>query len=249
MNVWKELKILYVEDDTDTREGLERFLKRRFGRVYLAEDGEKGIEVFQTELPDLCIVDILLPGMSGLEMIEKMKGIHEECRYLVTSTVGEVETILSAIDLNIENYIVKPIDTTDFEIKLNNIASSIMQDRKAKAKTLLFSLSDKGKIEENLRQGVISIMKKACGKGPQNVTVFISRDTVDINLYGILNPMEKTLLAGKGNQGHVEEGRKLLYTTLQDEITSLIEHETKTQTVLHHVEVDSRSNHDRLLLK
>lgn len=108
MDVLKNLKVLYVEDDDNTRAGLERFLKRRFGKVYTAENGEKGIESFNEHHPDIAIIDILLPGISGLEMIKKIREIDSKCRFFITSTVSDVSTILKAVDLDISNYITNP---------------------------------------------------------------------------------------------------------------------------------------------
>ena len=69
MDILKELKVIYIEDNDNTRSSIERFLKRRFGKVFLAENAEKGIRLFDQFDPDIAIVDILLPGMGGLEMI------------------------------------------------------------------------------------------------------------------------------------------------------------------------------------
>ena len=118
MDVLKNLKVLYVEDDDNTRAGLERFLKRRFGKVYTAENGEKGIESFNEHHPDIAIIDILLPGISGLEMIKKIRETDSKCRFFITSTVSDVSTILKAVDLDISNYIIKPINTDELEEKL-----------------------------------------------------------------------------------------------------------------------------------
>jgi len=249
MEKWKELKILYVEDDEETRISLERFLKRRFGRVFLAEDGEQGLDVFAEESPDICIVDILLPGINGLDMISQMKAMGKDCKYLITSTVGDASTILSAVNLNIDNYIVKPIDTADLESKLNTIAADIMAARNKNEQISLSALPDKGEKEEEIRRGVISIMKDACGRGPQNVTVFIAGDSIEINLYGVLSKQEKTLLANRGNRGHVEEGRRMLYALISDQIATLVHQCTGITTELAQVSVDCGADHDKLVYR
>lgn len=249
MEKWKELKILYVEDDEETRISLERFLKRRFGRVFLAEDGEQGLDVFAEESPDICIVDILLPGINGLDMISQMKAMGKDCKYLITSTVGDAGTILSAVNLNIDNYIVKPIDTADLESKLNTIAADIMAARNKNEQISLSTLPDKGEKEEEIRRGVISIMKDACGRGPQNVTVFIAGDIIEINLYGVLSKQEKTLLANRGNRGHVEEGRRMLYALVGEQIVTLIQQCTDITTEQAQVVADCGTDHDRLMYR
>ena len=61
--ILKEIKILYVEDDCATAEELGQFLKRRAGRVYIANDGEEGLDLFEKHTPDIIIADLFLPKL------------------------------------------------------------------------------------------------------------------------------------------------------------------------------------------
>lgn len=239
MDVLKELKVMYVEDDENTRTSIERFLKRRFGKVFMAENALKGIELFNKYSPDIAIVDILLPGMGGLEMIKKLRENNVECKFLITSTVNDAETILKAVDLDIENYIVKPIDTDAFEEKLRKIGNSIVKQRIRASAARGFSFENKNEIEESIRKLFIKILKEKSGRGPRDVVVFISNDAIEITAYGILGTAEKTLLKNIKNTAYVEQGRRLLYNSIEQELASNIEKVVGASVELQNVRVDA----------
>ncbi|MEL7657356.1 MAG: response regulator, partial [Bacillota bacterium] len=125
MSDLKNLRVLYVEDDEATREALSKFLNRRAGKLHVASDGEEGIRKFNECKPNLLIVDLIMPGMSGLEMIGEIRKQNKECRILITSTINEINTVIEAVDLGIDHYIIKPIDMEDLERKLEGVSEGI----------------------------------------------------------------------------------------------------------------------------
>ena len=239
MSILENLKVMYVEDNYNTRYSIERFLKRGFGKVFLAENAEKGIQLFHEKEPDIAIVDILLPGMGGLEMIKKIRETNSTCRFLITSSVSDVATILKAVDLDIANYIVKPIDTDDFEEKLTRIGQSIMEEKTASEPAPTFDLTHKKETEEEIRKAFIKILKEKSGKGPRDAAVFISRDTIEISVYGVLSLSEKVLLKNIKNIGHVEETHRLFYHAIEKEITDMIKDLTGTPVELGTIKVNA----------
>lgn len=239
MDTLKNLKVLYVEDDDNTRASLGRFLKRRFGKVYTAENGEEGIEIFNEQNPDIAIVDILLPGISGLEMIKTIREAGSKCKFLITSTVNDVSTILEAVDLNIENYIIKPINTDELEEKLKRAGNAIMNERQENVAAADFTLESKKEAEENIRKGILKLLKEKSGRGPRDAVVFISGNTIEITAYGILGPFEKTLITNFKNAGHIEESRRLFYMCIEDELATMIKEMSGIQVTLKSIKVDA----------
>lgn len=242
MDLLKELKVMYVEDNDHTRFSIERFLKRRFGKVFLAENAEKGIDLFSKFNPDIAIVDILLPGMGGLEMIKKIRETNSSCKFLITSTVSDAATILEAVDLDIENYIVKPIDMDIFEEKLRRIGKSIIERQAKSSAVRSFDFDNKKEIEENVRKLFIKTLKEKSGKGPRDAVVFILSDAIEITAHGILSTVEKTLLNDIKNTGHVEEGRRLFYHSIERELTNGIKEGTGVMVELQSIKVDARQD-------
>lgn len=239
MDILKELKVIYIEDDDNTRLSIERFLKRRFGKVFSAENAEKGIELFWQIEPDIAIVDILLPGMGGLEMIRRLRETETKCKFLITSSVSDPSTILEAVDLDIENYIVKPINTEAFEEKLRRIGNTIIAERDRSDSLKVFNVEKKRETEEDIRKLFIKILKEKSGKGPRDTVVFISGNTIEITSYGILSVADKTLLSNIKNAGHIEESRRLLYTIAADDMKDMIKEVTGVKVELRTIKIDA----------
>lgn len=107
----KTVSVLYAEDNPDIRSQLSQFLRRRVGTLYLAENGQEGLEIFRTQQPDIVITDILMPVMDGLKMAEAIKALDEETPIIVTTAFNEQDYFLKAIDIGVDKYVMKPVDT------------------------------------------------------------------------------------------------------------------------------------------
>lgn len=248
MDVLKQLKVIYIEDNDHTRSSVEKFLKRRFGKVFLAENAEKGLRLFQQYHPDIAIVDILLPGMGGLEMIKKARETGKSCKFLITSSVSDVSTILEAVDLDIENYIVKPIDPYAFEEKLRRIGESIIKERNRMSAPGSFALENKSEVEEGLRKGFIKLLKEKTGRGPRDAVALLTSHELELSAYGVLGAMEKTLLLDPKNVGHVEEGRRLLYHSMEQELIDMVREATGAFVEPRSVKADAKRDRETVKL-
>ncbi|MGV1099507.1 response regulator transcription factor [Thiovibrio sp. JS02] len=105
-----DLTILYVEDDDLTRGELEQILKRRAGKVLVAENGQVGLELFRRFAPDLVITDIRMPVMDGLRMARAIRELSPGARIIATTAHSETSYLLEAIEAGIDHYVLKPID-------------------------------------------------------------------------------------------------------------------------------------------
>ncbi len=106
----RSLAILYVEDEADLRLQMGQFLKRHCGKVYIACDGQSGIEMFRKQQPDIVITDILMPVMDGLAMTEQIKAESPATPIIITTAFEESRYFHRAFDLCVNQYINKPID-------------------------------------------------------------------------------------------------------------------------------------------
>jgi len=106
----KTLCVLFVEDE----EKLSRLLKNAIGdnffKFSLAYDGEEGLELFKMIKPDIVITDINMPKKSGLEMAKEIKAIDKNVPIIILSAFSETEKLLSAIDVGVVKYLIKPFD-------------------------------------------------------------------------------------------------------------------------------------------
>jgi len=105
-------KILVIEDDSQTLQLLEFLLKRAGFEVITASDGEEGVKKSLLK-PDLMIIDIMLPRMSGLEVVEKIKdnADTQKIPLLILSALGQEEFVSSALKKGADEYIIKPFST------------------------------------------------------------------------------------------------------------------------------------------
>lgn len=111
----KTLNVLYVEDDTAAREISTKILKRFFNSVESCENGLDGYLAFQkrnhsNENFDLIISDINMPKMDGVDMLERIREHDKEIPVIFITARNESNILLKAIELQVINYIIKPLD-------------------------------------------------------------------------------------------------------------------------------------------
>ena len=121
----KSLTVLFVEDEDLARELLAKILSKIFKNVITSANGLEGFEKFkesQTSIEkiDLIISDINMPIMNGLEMLENIRKIDSDIPTIFLTARNETNNILKAIDLNITNYMIKPIQTNILLEKIAN---------------------------------------------------------------------------------------------------------------------------------
>jgi two-component system phosphate regulon response regulator PhoB len=104
------LSILIVEDDPDIRELLAFTFAKESWQVSQAETGEEGLSMFRKSAPDCVILDIMLPGMSGLDLLRKIRSSKtgSDCPVILASAKGEDPDIIVGLELGADDYIVKP---------------------------------------------------------------------------------------------------------------------------------------------
>lgn len=106
----KQLNILYVEDDDMIRERLSSFLLRRVANVYIASNGEEGLEMYRKFKPHLIVTDVQMPLLDGLGMAEEIRKENATIPIIVTTAFNMQDYFMKAIDIGIDKYVLKPID-------------------------------------------------------------------------------------------------------------------------------------------
>jgi putative two-component system response regulator len=104
-----KLRILYIDDEHLVRESLAKYLVRAGYEVIQAETGERGIEIFQHQRPDAVLVDLRMPGMGGLEVLEKVTTASSETPVVLISGAGMLQDAIEALRLGAWDFITKPI--------------------------------------------------------------------------------------------------------------------------------------------
>jgi|GEM_PF-708665 len=125
----KELKVLYVEDDLALREEVCLFLSDIFTQVDLASNGEEGLQKLSLMHYDFVITDIKMPLMNGIEMIENIKKLYPTLPILVTSAHNESDYLIKLINLNVDNFITKPLQSEQIFRVLHRIVKHIHDEQ------------------------------------------------------------------------------------------------------------------------
>jgi len=102
--------ILIIEDEEDIRELVKYNLQRENFAVLEAETGEAGLKMVERTIPDLILLDLMLPGMDGLEICRMLKR-EERTRHIpivMMTARGEESDIVAGLELGAEDYVVKP---------------------------------------------------------------------------------------------------------------------------------------------
>ena len=112
------MKIVIVEDEAAIRNGMGNILKKlnpAYELVGKASNGIEGLEMIRKEKPDLVILDIRMPDMDGLEMLKVLRGENNGCRAVVLTAYSDFDYAKTAIELGIENYLLKPVKLKELE--------------------------------------------------------------------------------------------------------------------------------------
>jgi signal transduction histidine kinase len=104
------VSLLYVEDETATREVVTDMLKLNGYNCIVAENGHRGLELYRAHTPEIVLSDIMMPAMNGLEMARAIRADFPEAQFIFMTALGESKFILEAIDIGVTQYVVKPVE-------------------------------------------------------------------------------------------------------------------------------------------
>lgn len=112
----RQQKILVVDDEHLIRWSLEQNLKKQGYEVVTAASGEDALKLLKDEVPDLMLLDIQLPGIDGLAVLERVKEMEEEIIVIMVTALGVLETAVKAMRMGAYDYINKPFNLDELAI-------------------------------------------------------------------------------------------------------------------------------------
>jgi DNA-binding response OmpR family regulator len=111
-------RILVVEDDRMVAEVLLAYLERAGYRVTWTTDGTEALEMWQRRSPDVVILDLMLPGLSGLEVLRRRRRTADAAAVIVLSARGEEEDRLVGLETGADDYLVKPFSPREVVLRV-----------------------------------------------------------------------------------------------------------------------------------
>ncbi len=168
----EKMKVLIIDDDPKVSWILSEGLSSDFDFVS-ARDGAEGIQMVSTEKPDIILLDIKMPGMTGLEVLEKLNKAQARPDVIMLSGHGETKNIVESMRLGAAEFINKPFDVKEVEIHLNAV---IERGRlRQEVKTLKSELKSRNQYEQFIGDSPKMLQVRAIVEqvAPSELTVLI----------------------------------------------------------------------------
>ncbi|MDP3048816.1 MAG: sigma-54 dependent transcriptional regulator [Thermodesulfovibrionales bacterium] len=166
-------RILVVDDDKDLRLNLSSILKDEGYDVLAVEDGREALKAVQNNSPNLALLDIRLPSMDGMKVLEKLKRIDKDLIIIMLTAYGDVKGAVRTMKLGAFDYITKPFDSEELLLIIKRALQTQYLSREVEE--LRKKLREKKPIEEVMGESpqIKQVLKQVETIAPTNMTVII----------------------------------------------------------------------------
>ena len=121
--------VLIVEDDPHTADIVRLYLRRDGYKVLTATDGNEGLRLAQESQPDLVVLDLMLPGVDGIEICKTLKGEGSDVPIIMLTARVEEEDRLAGLDLGADDYVAKPFSARELAARVRAVLRRTAQER------------------------------------------------------------------------------------------------------------------------
>ena len=136
----KKMTAMVVEDEAVANELLSSTFRNFFKEVTSAFNGKEGLELFKEKRPDIVFVDIIMPELDGIELARKIREINPQQMVVIISASNDIQKISETIEIGVNSFIQKPIDTKKIIELLQNVTNLVKKKKKVETKTFSISL-------------------------------------------------------------------------------------------------------------
>lgn len=139
------MRVLYVEDEKYLAEAVKHNLGKEGIDADLAFDGEEGLQKAVDTIYDCVILDVMLPKLSGIEILERMREKKIATPVIMLSALSEVEDKIHGLNAGADDYLAKPFKTAELVARINALARrpAQMQDRVIEYLDLKYNIDEK----------------------------------------------------------------------------------------------------------
>ena len=114
-----DYQILVVDDDESIRRMLALVLTREGFQTITAKDGQEGLALFRSHSPDIVLMDIRMPGLSGIEAMSAMLALRPGAAVILMTAYADLETAVQAIKNGVFDFVIKPFDLAEIGLLVN----------------------------------------------------------------------------------------------------------------------------------
>ncbi len=193
-----KIKVLIIDDEKSFTEELQEFLTRSGYYSLEANSGSEGLNILKTQEIDLLVLDVLLPGMSGLDILKEVKAKYPVMEVIIVSGHGDMDTVVQAMRLGALDYLRKPFRHADIQIAIERTQKFLLLHRKLKYMEEQYSLISRSLVDK--------IDREFIGKSPQTLEVFEKAIT------SAAYPDANVLITGESGTGKENIARIIHYS-------------------------------------
>jgi two-component system, OmpR family, alkaline phosphatase synthesis response regulator PhoP len=119
----KHERIVVIEDEADIQEVIEHNLTREGFQVYASSDGENGLQLVKKESPNLVLLDLMLPGLDGLEVCRELKAdpLTRAIPVIMVTAKGEESDIVLGLGIGADDYVAKPFSPKELVARVKSV--------------------------------------------------------------------------------------------------------------------------------
>lgn len=115
------IKVLYVEDEQFLGKIVKETLESRGFEVVMETNGEIALNTFLQEPPDICVLDIMLPGISGFELAEAIRNVNDDIPVIFLTAKTQTEDVVKGFKIGGNDYIRKPFSMEELIVRIENL--------------------------------------------------------------------------------------------------------------------------------
>lgn len=116
----EKIKVLIVDDEQGFREPLAKRLRHRDLEVALASSGPEALEVLGRFRADVVLLDVKMPGMSGLEALQRIKTVHPAAEVILLTGHADLDSSVQCLECGAFGYLLKPVDMDSLLYKIQD---------------------------------------------------------------------------------------------------------------------------------
>lgn len=210
----EDISILYIDDDELMLDYFKTILAVKVGKIITATSGTEGVNKFFENLPDIVIVDIIMPDINGIEVAVKIKEKYKETEIIAVSSSDSSKNLIGAINAGIRNFILKPVSADKIYEVIEELSKNIRIKRELKeykekleglveirtdrlqrtSEKLLEKIDEKESIEKRY-----SVMIEIIEQSPFGIVITDDKFNIEYINNRVLTEQKKILLEKKYN--------------------------------------------------
>ncbi|KPA16460.1 response regulator receiver protein [Candidatus Magnetomorum sp. HK-1] len=218
----QKYKVLIVEDDPDALQQLARTVRKEGFEVIEAGDGEQGLKKFESDLPDIVITDLKMPGISGMEVLHTIKRTSPHTQVIVITAFGKIDTAILAIREGAIDYIKKPIDLDLILLAIGRAKEKLDKYNKQPFFPTVLLAED----DQVARSSLVRVIEKegwkvlAAADGEETIKLF-RKNKVDIVLLDIKMPKKDGIQTLKELREITKDFESIILTGYGNELDAI----------------------------